>query len=208
MQIQSGKLFKNKTWAYIYPLLRLYGNDLIKYLNQFIKLGIGLGDTNLKYQFGKELYILLSIEDPNNTNQNNLLNTMNFNRFLNWLKDQDFYIRDYLYILRDRNKKHMIVLKIPENTMDKNSFDYFIDGKYSLMYNKDILNKVFNNSTWKHSYKVLTKDKSYIQTFVNIVNKDFDTNITVSDYINAELDYPPLIEEEIFNYKNELEWKN
>ena len=47
MQIQSGKLYENRTWKYLYPCLKVYGSTLKTYLNIFFKLAVGLGDHNI-----------------------------------------------------------------------------------------------------------------------------------------------------------------
>ena len=51
--------------------------------------------------------------------------------------------------------------------------------------------------------KILQKDSSYLKNFVEIVNKDFETNVTEKDFKDAELDYPPKLSEEMFNYKKD-----
>ena len=41
--------------------------------------------------------------------------------------------------------------------------------------------------------------------FVEILNKDFNTNLKVEELKDeAELDYLPLLEEEVFNFKNKI----
>ena len=49
------------------------------------------------------------------------------------------------------------------------------------------------------------KDISYKKEFVEILNKDFNTNLKVEELKDeAELDYLPLLEEEVFNFKNKI----
>ena len=54
-------------------------------------------------------------------------------------------------------------------------------------------------------HRVLKKDISYKKEFVEILNKDFNTNLKVEELKDdAELDYLPLLEEEVFNFKNKI----
>ena len=46
MNIQSGKLYENRTWKYLYPCLNEHGDVLKKYLDSFFKLGVGVADFN------------------------------------------------------------------------------------------------------------------------------------------------------------------
>ena len=107
----------------------------------------------------------------------------------------------------------MIVLKVPFK--HNSTYINFTKGKYSLMYDSKQINQYFSNvnipnktlqekinSKIENTRKILTKNKDYVQNFVDIVNRDFDANITVEHYLGeAELDYPPKFEEEIFNYR-------
>jgi len=215
MQIQSGKLYENRTWKYLYPCLKHYGPELMNYLTSFFKLGVGIADSNVIVE-GNCIFILI---DTNLTLSNNIETVKyrtNFSKFLDWVKYQYFYVKDYVYEDLDLGEKHMIVLKLPY----KHDLAYtsFIKGKYSEMYenksineyfayikiplNKDIEKKV--NEKLTTIRKILNKDSSLLKSFIDMVNKDFDTNVTEEYFKQAELDYPPKLDEEIFNYKNNI----
>ena len=86
-----------------------------------------------------------------------------------------------------------------------------IQGKYFPLEN---LSKVSSSLTVTLSktlganleiHRVLKKDISYKKEFVEILNKDFNTNLKVEELKDeAELDYLPLLEEEVFNFKNKI----
>ena len=62
MEIHSGKLFKNKTWRYLYPTLKYYGPDLDNYITSFIKLSIGIGDTKLLKKITYLSFLMLNLK--------------------------------------------------------------------------------------------------------------------------------------------------
>ena len=114
MQIQSGKLYENKTWNYLYPCLKSYGSTLMKHLNSFYKLGVGIKDHNIDIEEGNCIYILLNtnLSSP----QISLINYReNFSKFLDWIRFQPYYVIDYVYDGLDKGEKHMLVLKIPDS---------------------------------------------------------------------------------------------
>lgn len=215
MQIQSGKLYENRTWKYLYPCLKHYGPELINYLTSFFKLAVGVADSNVSVQ-GNCIFILI---DTNLILSNSVETTKykaNFSKFLDWVKYQYFYVKDYVYEGLDSGEKHMIVLKLPY----KHDLAYmsFIKGKYSEMYDDKSINEYFGfvqiqtnkdaekkvNDKLQITRKVLRKDSSLLKPFVDMVNKDFDTNVGEEHFKHAELDYPPKLSEEVFNYKKTI----
>lgn len=212
MQIQSGKLYKNKTWLYLYPCLKLYGQDLRKQLNSFLKLGVGISDHNLNIENGfNNIYILFDTEPVLQKASDVEIYKQNFSKFLDWLKYQHYYETDYVFEELKHSGKHMVVLKIPAKH-DKAIMN-FIQGKYSEMYVQRDLNEYFafitnpdkdfetkQNAKLKKVRDVLTKNKEALPEYVKTVNELYGTEITVEDYKEAEIDFPPTLEDETFNY--------
>lgn len=207
MQIQSGKLYENRTWKYLYPSLKYYGDELMNNLAVFFKLAIGVRDMNTKES--NCLFILIDTEISKNKIQEENYKKK-FATFLEWLKDKEYYVKDYMY--EDNSGKHMVVLKLP-NTY-KDNYLHFIKGEYSEMYTDKAINHYFKyisisnkitqqkiNDRIKKTKFVLKKDKAYLEDFVKIVNTRFNTNVSSKYFEKAELDFPPNKEEEIFNYK-------
>ena len=214
MQIQSGKLYENRTWRYLYPCLKNYGMHLINYLSSFIKLGIGIGDNNVKTE-RNSIFILIQTDPIGASDTDRQNYKRNFSKFLDWLRYQPFYVKDYVYEDLDSAVKHMVVLKIPPK--HNIAYDKFVKGKYSEMYSKEEINAYFNimnnddnnpviskrNERVSLSRKILTRDSKHLPVFVETVNKDFGTDIVVEDFKDAELDYPIKLQEEIFSYGRE-----
>lgn len=211
MQIQSGKLYENRTWKYLYPCLKYYGEDLMEKLASFFKIAIGVGDMSLEKNVGNCLFILVDTRLPIN-DKNNQNYRINFEKFLDWVSYKPYYVTDYIFEDLNESEKHMIVIKLPE----KYDFSYldFVRGRYSKMYTKKEINIFFNlvnipdkavekvrNIRVQNTRSILLKDSDYVQTFCDIVNNDFNEHVTPYQYKDAELDYPPKLEEEIFNYK-------
>jgi len=207
MQIQNGKLYENRTWKYLYPCLKHYGTDLNKYLASFLKLAVGLGDSN-REENANSIYILFDTDLPLNTGKARQDYKDKFAKFLDWVSYQPYYVVDYIY---DTNM-HMLVLTIPEE--HDMSYFHFVKGEYSKMYNPKSITNYFkyisvsnkelelkHNNKLKEVKNVFSKNKKYIQTFVDIVNKRFNTTVEAEYFQEAELDFPLEKKEEIFNYK-------
>ena len=214
MQIQSGKLYENRTWKYLYPCLKVYGSTLKTYLNSFFKLAVGLGDHNIDINEDNCIYILI---DTNIHSPQQSLQTYReyLSKFLDWVRFQPYYVTDYIFEGFDRGEKHMLVLRLPD--IYKESYIKFKQGKYSEMYsskdidnlyplivnsNKNIEIKVNNNIT--NIKNVLTKNSNYLELFRKQINDEFGTNLSLNDLKDHELDLPPSQNEEIFNYKKQL----
>ena len=133
MEIKSEKLYENRTWKYLYPCLKYYGSELSGYLTSFFKLGVGISDSNVSVE-GNCIFILIDTNLTLINNVETIKYKANFSKFLDWLKYQHFYIRDYIYEDLGSGEKHMIVLKLPHRY--DLSYMFFIKFKYSIMYTK------------------------------------------------------------------------
>jgi hypothetical protein len=208
MQIQNGKLYENRTYKYLFPSLKFYGKDLTTYLSSFFKLGIGVNDVNFDTKEASNcIFILFDTTASASTgDKNNIVYKERFSKFIEWLQDKHYYIKDYPY---EVGSKHMIVLELPTN--HHSAYLSFINGKYSEMYTDKEINKYFEFLKFsskvvedkhfkrvKNTRDILTKDKGYVKDFVDIVNKTFNTNESVIYFENVELDFKPKIEEEVF----------
>lgn len=213
MQIQSGKLYENRTWRYLYPCLKNYGQELTQRLANFFKLAVGVGDLNREDDVNC-IYILIDTNIPLSSSKEIQDYKNNFTSFLDWLSYQPYYVSDYVY----EKNMHMIVIKLPEKHVI--SFSHFIKGSYSNMFSLADLRNYFSfitisnkeieleqNKKLKITKNILSKDKSYIKTFVKDVNERFKTDVEDSYFNEAELDYPPEKKEEIFNFKDVEEVK-
>ena len=220
MQIQSGNLYENRTWKYLYPCLKRYGPNLLKELSLFFKLGVGIGDYNMTGEkYSNCIFILVDTDIQFNNQPEREVYKNSFSKFLDWVSYEPFYVDDYIYEGMGSSEKHMVVIKIPSNH-DK-SYMHFIRGQYSKMYEQKEINEYFKyitiakkdieeirNSKIENTRDILFKNKEYLDKFLNKVCKDFaikigdkETDLKKKNFLEAELDYPPKLQEEIFNYK-------
>ncbi len=207
MQIQRGKLYENKTWRYLFPCLRFYGEDLMNRLAGFFKLAVGVRDYNREDKFNC-IYILIDTNLALSEDSQIQRYKNNFAEFLEWLRYQEYYVTDYIY----EKDMHMVALKLPNEY--NATYMNFIQGKYSIMYNLkekrdyfryiQVSNKeaeLKHNTKLKITKDILDKDNKYVATFVKIVNGEYKSNATREDFLEAELDFPPIKKEEIFNFE-------
>ena len=211
MQIQSGKLYENKTWKYLYPSLKMYGDTLKKHLNSFFKLAIGVGDHNIQELKEPCIFILFDTKkhDPKLTVTQY---RASFDSFLEWVRLQPYYVKDYLYGGIDIREQHMLVLRLPKGFED--SYIKFKGGLYSEMYSQAIQNILFEkvnlsnkeienrvNDRIEGIVKVLNRNFSIAGDFLKNLNKEFGTTLKIEDIKNHQYDLPPFQWEEVFNYK-------
>lgn len=210
MKIQNGKLYENKTWKFLFPCLRAYGEDVINKFNAFFKIAVGIGDFNITTQQNC-LYILIDT-NISLTERGLKQYKENFNLFLDWFRLQHFYVKDYLFDDSNTQGKHMLVIRVPSDYYK--SYSYFLEGKYSKMYTKEQLDVLFKihslpkgavehsqNERAKKSRDILERKKEVVKSFVNRVNLRFKTTATYEDFKDAEVEFPIDYKEEIFNYK-------
>lgn len=214
MQIQSGKLYENRTWKYVYPCLKSYGGVLKGYLNSLYKMAVTLGDSNADFEEKHCIYILV---DTNiSTTQTSVGSYReNLSKFLDWVRFQPYYVIDYIFDGLETSEKHMIVLRIPD--IYTKAVEKFKKGRYSEMYSSKEIRELFPyvsidnkeietriNTKTKQVRNVLTKNKEYLPIFQKQVNEEFGVKCSLKDLEDHELDFPPVLKEEIFNFEKEL----
>lgn len=211
MQIQNGKLYENRTWLYLYPSLRFYGDDLVERLGKFFKLAVGVGDVNYSKK-GNCIFILFHMELPFADRALEKYRK-DFSEFLSWLSYKPYYVTDYVY--NEKEQQHMVVIKLPK-AMDSAYLD-FVAGRYSNMYTDKQVDHFFEitkgldpgtnirNERYLKVRKIFKKDKLELAKFVNKVNEEFKTNVSIEKFEKADIDFPPKKEEEIFNYGTRTE---
>lgn len=209
MEIKKNALIRNKTYTYLLPCLKHYGDEDFNKLKSFLMLGAGINDMNQYVKKKNYIYILYNLSPglPYLEQKNYYLD---FSLFLDWIRVKNYFINDYLFNC-DTHNAHMIVIKIPDK--HENTFEEFIAGNYSKMYDNEAINNYFKNvniptnleaedkinKNLDKTKKVLLKHLTAKETFVYTVNMDFNTDMQVNEF-NGELDYPLKLEEEIFNY--------
>lgn len=212
MNIKRGNLYMNRTWTYLFPLLKYYGIDLETHIKSFMKLAVGISDFNNTHT-EPTFCILFDVSTSIQANRPTELGE-DFANFLDWVRLQDYYLDDYMYDVDD-TQLHMLVIKFPEKYL--HVYDKFILGEYSEMYTQYELDTYFGiipnprndgvidyrNKHFKQIRNVLLRDPERKKEFVKIVNEKFQTNVEEHFFEDSELDFAPNLAEEIFSYELE-----
>lgn len=198
METELGKIYENKTKQFLVPGLKLYGDTFIaKFVGDLFKLAYGIHDSLLEGADILEGKRPIFIMCDKGVNAHKTWKT------IEWFQTRDYYITDYGCDLNSPPRKHMLVLDYPKELSD--TYNKFIEGKYSEMYNKEMLDKLFLDKD-SSAYKILTKAPSYMPVFINKIEETFDVRIEdKTPYIDSELEFPfgmntKTRKAEIFNY--------
>lgn len=125
-------------------------------------------------------------------------NTLALHTVISSLKENKEYIKDFMH-----NENVYAIVVAPEL-----NYGAFEDGSYTDIYNDVILKRTFTSDS--KTRQVLTKDPSYKQIFVDMLNEWFNTRHTIQalesrdDGSTVELqqyDLPPCLNQEIINYE-------
>ncbi len=209
MQIYTGKFYSNRTLKYLYPALIFYGEELLNKLRSLTKLAIGIGDSSIHIE-KQCIYVLL---DTITSKVDLDTYRTKLQEFLEWFRQQPYYVSDYLCNLSEYNNYHMIVIEFPRN--HHITFNNFIKGRYSKMYTESEVYEVFGNRTLEDKTteliindklqqvrNVLLRDRMTVEKHLAEINKDFNSKLTLEDFKEPlEADYPMRLSEEVFSYE-------
>lgn len=116
-----------------------------------------------------------------------------------------YYVDEYPLNLED---KYMVVLGVPEEF--EKSYQYFLKGEYSKMYTKPQLEKIkirpILNGELNETYLVLTKDPLAYDDYCKVIQIIYKSNNFPDKKDVQEFDIPPRINQEVFNFRNNIEW--
>lgn len=196
MKIEFGKAYINKTWKFLVPVLRGYGDIFIsKFNEQLFKLAYGINDKALEgaaiIQDKRPIFILCD----------KAVIPHKFNQFMDWIRYQPYYVTDYQTDTNINSRTHMLVLDIPEEY--HRAYDKFCVGLYSEMFTEEQLNFLFKDKN-SEQYKILSRDYKYGESFIEKIKKQFSVSFNVKekrDFLNvAEYELPYYLEdsEEVF----------
>jgi hypothetical protein len=204
IRIQIGSIFMNRTRKYLLPIIKYYGTEFTFNINSMFKVAIGIGDIVLEkcgFKHEKHLFILID----------SLYKPTIFLKSLKWIRNHPAYEDDYIFGNVKTSRFHMLVIQVPEYYIP--SFENFKESKFSKMYSKEDINKLFefqsrsgtDRVNYENAHKVLIHDHNYKVEFAKQVREQFDVqDFNVNDISDTvEFDLPIRKTEEIFNYKQE-----
>lgn len=116
----------------------------------------------------------------------------------------EHYVSEYMYDFT-QPKLNMYVFKFEPVVK-------FVQGEYSKMFDSkqlSVVNETFtdgNNIEYNNpAYSIYTKDEDYKQNFINKIYEEFDIVVKETDV--DELEFTPIMENEIFNYNINYEYE-
>lgn len=186
--------YENKTWRFLSPCLRGFGEEFVLKFNLLSKLAVGLNCEDFSGTMPKDARPLFIYCDLKH-------NMTNSNRFLTWVRKQPYFIADY-----DMSSKPfyedriMLVINMPEAF--HKAYDNFLEGRYSKMFDNEDLEYLFGTQKRAKEFRILKKDLSEVKNYVEKLNTEYNTKISIRDISDIrEVELPLKFAEEVF-YRN------
>ena len=89
----------------------------------------------------------------------------------------------------------MVVIRLPDKF--EKSYEPFLKGEYSQMYSQEEVAEIgFNKAKG-----VFNKSEDYKKVFLEKINREFNCTLKLEDLGDRELELPPNIKEETFNFQ-------
>lgn len=197
MKLEVSKFYKNKTRLFLLPCLLHNGPEFQMRFNRVYKFAVGIHDTSLNnHNLTEEplIYILLDKE----------LSRKYFTEFINWLKGQDYFVKDYVSSPDLSSRKHMIILRIPK--LYHNAYQAFMNGRYSEMYTEEQKVLLFKEHHRQKALKVIDKTHDALLDYVQQINAIFEHDLTPAQAKeHSEYAFPLIPQHEIFNYSGTVD---
>lgn len=189
LSVETDTLQPNKTISYVVRALTDWEKEFQDEWQNIVNDILAVGINDFKYYDKIENNVFVLIKP-----------TARLQKFLEFFREHESYEHDY-----QRGENHMIVIKLPK--IHKGLVSKFVMGKYSQMYSKESIKRLFprtvkvNNMEVQSVYhRVVSRDKTYIPIFQEKIKTTFNTTITPPAHEITELDFPPTLEEETFDY--------
>lgn len=198
--IQLGVVRMNKSYRYLYPIVRFYGQEVYERIRTTHKLGVGINDVVFWKEnhivLTNELFILVDTkgEYRYDTHVNPITSQMKFADDLAFLKSKGILSTDYVFD-DISGHLHMLVLKVPEDV--PHAVRAFVLGRYELIFTDKQASRLFHKDSVE--YKVVTNDKAYRVILSEAIMNKLETIISPEDL--PGLTGKPNFEQEIFKQR-------
>jgi len=180
-------IYKNRTLRYLIPLMKIYGKNFINMINIIDWKAFAIADKEYNEEIGENFFCLCKVYSHP------------FKIFINYIRDHDAYVDDYIFSFKEN--LHMFVIKNPKSDIITD----FLRGNYSKMLSEEQIEAFYLKKMKKGKvefytdvFSILTKRKDYIPTFKEKLELELGYVGDIDE--ERELDFPPLINEEVFNY--------
>lgn len=203
MKVSLGQFYHNKTRRYLVPLLKRYGKAAWSKIISMPTLAWGVTDLSYQKEKGKcfdnHLFALVDME----TSKDYFFDISPF--ILSWLKDQDFVIDIYDYVV-DGVTLAMVVFEL--DPIFDGSVKKLLDSDYYSLYNNPSIKYVEqyispyivvdNKQYFNPAYGVVTEDARQKEFFAELVRDRF--NVKLSDEQIVGYEFTVNKSQEMFNY--------
>lgn len=178
--------YENFTKKYLFPALLFYGNDFRRKVLGLNRIAVGIGDVIIEKCNQSFDYPILM-----------LLKTTHFSfiGFLEWVKEQPYYLYDYAFDSLLCGSLHIVVIQFPTEMIA--AYNKFLESKYSEMYSANQIEEFFLKEDTKN---ILYKNPSYKENFKKRIQKEFCYYQYIPNYHCKEYEFPISKKQEIFNY--------
>lgn len=191
MKIEIGEKYVNKTWRFLLPTLKGFGDTFVMKFNPVFKLAVGIHDTLMDgsvFAEGRNIYILCDKKVQEKA----------FNDFYNWVKFEPYFRANYCPESNfTKSRKHMIVLEIPE--IFNHAYDMFVKSRYNEMYSQEHIQILFSSVDRKKEFDILMKSGDSYDNLLKEANREFGTKVTRFYEEPTQLELPLKAFEEVFN---------
>lgn len=216
LQVKRGIIFKNKTLAYLSPILNSFGPEFI---NEFSSVKQGILAMSIQdYLFNDAkgidstesvLFIVFdrygAFNDKKGHYFNMDLGNKNLKKFLEFFRKHPAYMHDYVFDSVKRGGQHCVAIYLGERW--SKAYNAFTQSRFSEMYTKEELIKCGQfpevNNVRNSIYEVLTKNEKYLEFFKKklIATYNLKTDFDFGNTPFQEYELPVVMEDESFNYR-------
>lgn len=186
-------VFKNRTRMFLLPILGGMKSEWVSEVNKFYSVAVGLADCKY-YPYLDEPSILLL----KNVKSSKI---KSFNKSADVIRDNPYFIKDYIFADAIDSWLHMFVIKLP-NEYEK-AYKYFLQSKYSMMYSEIQKKRFFTYNRTRPNWRTKKKVRDILDKNPS-ARTELELKLSVSISEQAELESKLNFEHEVFNYDKDL----
>ena len=197
MEIKYGKRYDNKTYRYLLPaFLEGCGKIFKLKFKELSILACGIDD---KLLYNKPKFDFLSEKKPIFVILDTAYNKRKAEDFVYWINYQDFFLGKYY--IDTTSRAIMLIFDFPKEY--ERAYDNFIVGKYSDMYSREDIEKLFPVKNSSVYHVLIRNTDKLLPDFVKKLEDIFSTNLKYTDFLEAEMELPYKLseKEEVFNFE-------
>lgn len=182
----------SKTWRFLLPCLKEYGPDFTLRINSLFKVSAYIKDVCQIKEESPVIYLACSYK----------ADVTKFHKVCDWLEGHESFVRKYPLSARNYDSLYMLVFRVP-NKYEK-AYHKFLEGKYSEMYSKAEIDKLFKSNFHYKERLVFNRDPKALNHLVQEIKKEFNSSIKIEDLdLDVEMSLPLKNSEEIFGSEDE-----